>query len=117
MAQWYIRMRGRTLGPFSWDKMLELRDSRQLQAFHEVSTDSRSWQTAGSIENLFPTSKITAPPAAMSPAPVTAQVVAAPVRTAPPKRSFPWVWLIVGGVWLLTRNPGSRNSAAANRQA
>jgi S1-C subfamily serine protease len=101
MAQWYIRMRGRTLGPFSWDKMLELRDSRQLQAFHEVSVDNRSWQTAGSIENLFPTSKIVARPSAMVPAPVAAQAVAAPVRAAPTKRSFPWVWLIVGGVCLM----------------
>jgi S1-C subfamily serine protease len=101
MAQWYIRMRGRTLGPFSWDKMLELRDSRQLQAFHEVSVDNRSWQTAGSIENLFPTSKIVARPAALAQPPVAAPAVAAPMRAAPAKSSFPWVWLIVGGVCLL----------------
>jgi S1-C subfamily serine protease len=101
MAQWYIRMRGRTLGPFSWDKMLQLRDSRQLQAFHEVSADNRSWQTAGSIENLFPTSKIAARPSAIAPAAVAAPAPATPIRTLPPKRSFPWVWLIVGGVCLM----------------
>jgi S1-C subfamily serine protease len=100
MAQWYIRMRGRTLGPFNWDKMLELRDSRQLQAFHEVSADNRSWQTAGSIENLFP-SKITARPSQMAPVPAAPAAVAAPVRSVPPKRSFPWVWLIVGAVCLM----------------
>ncbi|HEV3146153.1 MAG TPA: hypothetical protein VGZ47_19865, partial [Gemmataceae bacterium] len=88
--------------------MLELRDSRQLQAFHEVSQDSCSWQTAGSIENLFP-SKITAQVGAQPPLPTANNWGTAaatpdasdPLPPQPSTRSFPLVWLIAGGVCLL----------------
>lgn len=99
MGQWYIRMRGRVLGPFSPEKLQELRDSRQLQSFHEVSADKRSWQpAANSLPELF-ASPVTAQPAARMPAQAPPPVSYAP--PPPPRRSSPLPWIIAGGVGLM----------------
>src|SRR5438067_11259997 len=59
MDSWYVRVRGRILGPFGFAQLQEMRDRGQLQAFFEVSTDSKAWQSAGSIDGLFPQMAIT----------------------------------------------------------
>jgi len=54
---WYVRTRGRTLGPFNWAQLESLRDRGQLARFHEVSQDRRSWVSAASLSQLFPHSE------------------------------------------------------------
>lgn len=50
---WYMRARGRILGPFTLAQIVSLRDRGQLSQFHEVSKDRRSWMTAGQVPELF----------------------------------------------------------------
>lgn len=51
---WYVRNRGRVLGPFAWSQLEAMRDRGQLARFHEVSRDRRSWTSAASLAGLFP---------------------------------------------------------------
>ena len=50
---WYVRARGRTLGPFSWAQLESLRDRGQLAQFHELSQDKRTWVHASTLTELF----------------------------------------------------------------
>ncbi len=50
---WYVRAKGRTLGPFSWVQLESLRDRGQLAQFHEVSQDKRTWVHASTLSDLF----------------------------------------------------------------
>jgi hypothetical protein len=50
---WYVRARGRVLGPFTWSQLQSLRDRGQLARFHEVSRDRQSWVGADSLAGLF----------------------------------------------------------------
>ena len=50
---WYVRSKGRTLGPFSWAQLESLRDRGQLARFHEVSQDRQSWMAASGLAQLF----------------------------------------------------------------
>jgi hypothetical protein len=50
---WYMRARGRVLGPFTATQILSLRDRGQLSQFHEVSHDRRSWITAAQVPEIF----------------------------------------------------------------
>jgi S1-C subfamily serine protease len=50
---WYVRARGRTLGPFSWAQLESLRSRGQLAQFHEVSQDKRTWVHASTLHELF----------------------------------------------------------------
>ena len=50
---WYVRSKGRTLGPFSWAQLESLRDRGQLAQFHEVSQDKRTWVHASTLRELF----------------------------------------------------------------
>ena len=50
---WYVRARGRILGPFSWAQLESLRDRGQLAQFHEVSQDKRTWVHASTLSDLF----------------------------------------------------------------
>ena len=52
-GSWYVRSRGRTLGPFSWPQLESLRDRGQLAQFHEVSQDKRSWVSASTLREFF----------------------------------------------------------------
>ena len=40
---WYVRSRGRVLGPFTQAQLESLRDRGQLSQFHELSRDKRVW--------------------------------------------------------------------------
>src|SRR4051812_10864264 len=51
---WYVRARGRVLGPLAWAQLQSLRDRGQLARFHEVSQDRQSWVGADSLAQLFP---------------------------------------------------------------
>ena len=50
---WYVRARGRTLGPFTWSQLESLRDRGQLAQFHEVSQDKQTWVHASTLNELF----------------------------------------------------------------
>jgi hypothetical protein len=52
--QWYVRVRGKTLGPFSLERLVQSRDQGQLQPSHEVSTDRQTWVPASSLAEVFP---------------------------------------------------------------
>ena len=53
---YFVRMRGRILGPFSAQQLQDQRDRGYFSAVHEVSTDRRNWSSAGTVSELFPAS-------------------------------------------------------------
>ena len=40
---WYMRSRGRTLGPFTRAQLESMRERGQVSQFHELSQDRRVW--------------------------------------------------------------------------
>src|SRR5262245_2661478 len=50
---WYVKAKGRVLGPLTWAQLQALRDRGQLARFHEVSQDRQSWIGADSLARLF----------------------------------------------------------------
>ena len=50
---YYVRRQGRVEGPWSLDKLRSEVRLRKLARYHEVSTDSRSWQPASTLAELF----------------------------------------------------------------
>ena len=50
---WFMRARGRILGPFTWSQLQSLRDRGQLAQFHEVSQDKQTWLGAANLGELF----------------------------------------------------------------
>ncbi len=52
-GQWYVRMRGRVLGPFSPSQLASLRDRGRLAEDHELSQDRRSWMKASEMPGVF----------------------------------------------------------------
>jgi hypothetical protein len=53
-GDWYVRARGRILGPLTWEQLQSLRDRGRLARFHQVSQDCQTWVGADSLERLFP---------------------------------------------------------------
>ena len=51
---WYVRARGRILGPLTWEQLHALRDRGQLARFDQVSRDRQTWMPADNLERLFP---------------------------------------------------------------
>jgi len=52
--KYYVRFRGRTLGPFDAGKVRELIKRGQVTRMHELSPDGVSWQQAEVFSELFP---------------------------------------------------------------
>lgn len=75
--QYFIRVRGKVLGPFTLDKLKVLRSRGQFSRMHEVSMDRANWQPATNLEPLLGFSKQPAE-----------TVVAAPIE-APPVDAYP----------------------------
>lgn len=50
---YFIRNRGRVLGPFSIEKLKSLRARGQFSRVHEVSTDRVTWSPGSSLDHLF----------------------------------------------------------------
>jgi len=50
---YYIRIRGRVLGPFTLERLKSLRTRGQFSRVNEVSTDRQHWQPASTIDNLI----------------------------------------------------------------
>ncbi len=51
---WYVRARGRILGPLTWAQLQSLRDRGKLARFDEVSQDRQTWIRADRVPRLFP---------------------------------------------------------------
>lgn len=58
---YYVRLRGKVMGPFSLEHIKALVQRGQVAAFHEISSDGMSWTAAGSVAELFPALAIPAP--------------------------------------------------------
>ena len=56
---WYVRSRGRVLGPFQLAQLEVLKGQGRVAKFDEVSRDRRNWVRAATVPELFPPS---APP-------------------------------------------------------
>lgn len=56
-TRYYLRSRGRILGPFPLPKLLEMRDRRHLKQIHELSSDRVTWRPAKSFPEIFPPSR------------------------------------------------------------
>jgi hypothetical protein len=87
--QYFIRVRGKTLGPFTIEKLRALRARGQFSRVHEFSTDRQSWLPASALEHVFaPARTAPLPPALMeSAAPASAAAVTqaqAPAGTTGP---------------------------------
>jgi TM2 domain-containing membrane protein YozV len=52
-GSWYVRARGRILGPFNLAQLETMRDRGQLARFHEVSQDRQAWMGAAGLPQLF----------------------------------------------------------------
>ena len=50
---YFIRIRGRVLGPYSIKQLQVLRARGQFSQSNEISTDGQTWETAASLEELF----------------------------------------------------------------
>jgi hypothetical protein len=59
--QFYIRVRGRVLGPYDQEKLQTLARRGEFSKMHELSTDGISWERASSHVELF-TAEIMEPP-------------------------------------------------------
>jgi hypothetical protein len=55
--RFYVRVRGKVLGPFTLPQLRALIDRGQFRAFHEVSDDRKTWTSASGLEDLFPTER------------------------------------------------------------
>jgi hypothetical protein len=53
-TRYYVRVRGRVIGPLNLDQLRALRDRGQFRRFHEVSEDRKQWVAASSLTELFP---------------------------------------------------------------
>lgn len=49
---YFVRDRGRVTGPFDAEQLLRMRESGQIQGFHDLSTDKRTWLA---FDSVFPT--------------------------------------------------------------
>jgi hypothetical protein len=69
--QIFVRFKGRTLGPFSLERAMDMKRRGQITRLHELSTDGMSWVRATEFELLFPkeplTSSVAPEPAASPP--------------------------------------------------
>ena len=52
MSKWYIRDRGRVIGPFGTEQLLEMREAGQVQGYVEVSPDRRLWKALDLVPEL-----------------------------------------------------------------
>lgn len=50
---YYVRMQGRSLGPYALDRLRQMTRKGQVGKMHEVSTDGASWAPASSFPEIF----------------------------------------------------------------
>ena len=104
-TQYYLRVRGRILGPYDQEKLQSLAQRGQLSRMHEVSADGATWSRASSFPELF-TAKLPTEPTwngggADAPATVTVEEPAARHGSTPGERppqpgSQTWHYIAAG---------------------
>ena len=52
--QYYLKLRGKVTGPFSFERIKQLYDRGQLTPYHQVSADRRAWSPLESLEGIVP---------------------------------------------------------------
>ena len=82
-STYYVRLKGKVLGPFSMEQLVQLKQQGRLSPFHEVSDDRKTWTVASSIAGLFP---------ANTAAPVAPPVKAPVAAPASPRAPAPSQW-------------------------
>jgi S1-C subfamily serine protease len=50
---WFVRARGRIIGPFRWEQLESLRDRGHFARSHQVSRDKETWVEACTLTELF----------------------------------------------------------------
>ncbi len=53
-ASYFVRIRGKVMGPFGEAQLISLRDRGQFKPFHEVSSDRILWAPASTLIVVFP---------------------------------------------------------------
>jgi len=56
--EYFVRIRGKILGPFSIGQLIALRERGQLQPYHEVSLDRYTWEPASTLTQVFSSSTV-----------------------------------------------------------
>jgi S1-C subfamily serine protease len=95
---WYVRTRGRVIGPFSESDIRKMRAGRQLQGFDEVSQDQVVWE-AVDLHTIFEPVVVSGP-GIVEPA-ISLPVGGGPAVARPPVRKSSTskiTWLIGGGI-------------------
>ncbi len=68
MNMWYLRDRGKVMGPLTADTVRTMRAAGQIQDFHEASADRRVWRAVGLVPELCDAPPRPGPPAHAAPA-------------------------------------------------
>jgi TM2 domain-containing membrane protein YozV len=88
---YFIRVRGRILGPYNVAQLKALRARGQLSRANEVSTDRTNWQSVVEIEHLFNTGIKTFNTSIKTTSSDLEELEEVDLSTAPPPRSAP-IW-------------------------
>jgi len=103
---YWVRYKGRSIGPYTLERIRQMVRKGQVGRMHEVSTDAASWIPASSFPEIFEPPAAAVAPAAISVEPVAVTVVAEPRNSTiaapapgagPPAESATW-YCAVGGV-------------------
>lgn len=88
---YYVRMQGRSLGPYTLDRLRQMTRKGQVGRGQEVSTDGESWAPASSFPEIFER------PAEVAVYPVATQsATVTPVATAPLPAEPQWYYAVHG---------------------
>ena len=90
---YYVRMQGRSLGPYALDRLRQMTRKGQVGRGHEVSTDGVSWAPASAFPEIFERPMEVATFAAAA-QPVVQQ--AAPAAVAPVPAESQWYYAVHG---------------------
>jgi GYF domain 2 len=107
--RWYVRVRGKVLGPFGLAQLRALLDRGQFRRFHEISEDRQTWRSASTLTELFPV----AGPAREEPAPAANGPTPPEAEEAPPPVEE-WIYVTNDGQ---QQGPVSREQLEVLRRA
>lgn len=88
---WFIRSRGRVLGPFTVPQLEAMRARGQFTQFFEISEDRLNWESAATLTHLFPPSSAGAAVGAASRA---IAIDDEPTSAAPSGQSNGWFFAV-----------------------
>jgi hypothetical protein len=95
---YYVKIRGRVLGPFLPDRLIEMVKQGKLSRVHMLSTDNDHWQKASAFPELFQAAAVSSR---------TTEAVASPITAEPDTPT-----LELGEVWHYAINGESKGPVA-----